>query len=361
MHQTKGKISFIAVLSACMLLFSATPAMAVDDVSTTSAQLSQAQIRVQETSKTYDEASKALEESKKKADENQAKVDEVNEQLPMQMKRAADSVKSMYMMQENSTTLLDLILSAEDFYRFINTMKYVDTLQNRNSDELIRLNDLYDELSAAQEELDKNLKEAEEKEKEAQKAMEDAIAARQSAQAAADAAMAAEAALAAEALTASQDVTSFTNASGNTVATEKTSTTTVSSDTVDWSSGKTDFVNKWAPRIDAYLAGSPLAGRGKTFASAAWDNGVDPRWSPAISNIESTKGRYCANSYNAWGWTAVGGGFRSFSDWDSAINSHVAYLAQVYGSNITPAAAKKYCPPNWQSWYSKVSANMNQI
>ncbi len=60
-------------------------------------------------------------------------------------------------------------------------------------------------------------------------------------------------------------------------------------------------------RIDAYLAGSPLEGQGVTFATAAWNNGVDPRWSPAISNTESSKGLYCSGSCNAWGWASCRG------------------------------------------------------
>ena len=49
---------------------------------------------------------------------------------------------------------------------------------------------------------------------------------------------------------------------------------------VDFSVGKEAFVSEWTSRINAYLAGSPLAGQGATFAEAAWSNGVDPRWSP---------------------------------------------------------------------------------
>ena len=116
------------------------------------------------------------------------------------------------------------------------------------------------------------------------------------------------------------------------------------------------FVNKWAPRIDAYLGGSPLGGHGRTFAEAAWDYGVDPRWSPAISCIESSKGRYCFLPHNAWGW-----GSSSWGDWDSAIRSHVAGLSAGYGYTISTSAAQKYCPPTWQAWYSSVLAEMNCI
>lgn len=79
------------------------------------------------------------------------------------------------------------------------------------------------------------------------------------------------------------------------------------------------FVAQWTGRIDAYLAGSPMAGTGKVFAEAAWDYGVDPRWSPAISNTESSKGLYCSGSCNAWGW-----GGCSWGSWEEAIRDHVA-------------------------------------
>lgn len=125
---------------------------------------------------------------------------------------------------------------------------------------------------------------------------------------------------------------------------------------VDWTVGKTAFISEWARRIDAYLAGSPLAGQGVTFASAAWDNGVDPRWSPAISNTESSKGAVCFLSYNAWGWGAL-----SFSCWEDAINTHVAGLAAGYGYTISSWAAQKYCPPNSANWLANTVSEMAKI
>lgn len=125
---------------------------------------------------------------------------------------------------------------------------------------------------------------------------------------------------------------------------------------VDFSCGKEAFVAEWSARIDAYLAGSPLQGYGATFAAAAFDNGVDPRWSPAISNTESTKGRNCFRPYNAWGWMA-----ESWSSWDEAINAHIAGLARGYGYTITVANAKKYCPPTYLDWYAKTLSEMTKI
>ena len=125
---------------------------------------------------------------------------------------------------------------------------------------------------------------------------------------------------------------------------------------VDWSQDKQAFVGHWAPRIDAYLAGSPLGGQGKTFADAAWDYGVDPRWSPAISNTESSKGLYCFKPHNAWGW-----GSSSWGSWEEAIRDHVAGLARIYGPTISMEAARKYCPPNADHWYSATLAEMERI
>ena len=125
---------------------------------------------------------------------------------------------------------------------------------------------------------------------------------------------------------------------------------------VDWSVGKDAFVKEWTGRIDAYLAGSPLSGYGSVFAEAAWDNGVDPRWSPAISNTESGKGSVCFMPCNAWGW-----GSASWGDWESAIRSHVAGLASGYGYSITVEAAQVYCPPFYADWYNKTIEQMALI
>lgn len=125
---------------------------------------------------------------------------------------------------------------------------------------------------------------------------------------------------------------------------------------VDWSVGGEAFIATWTERIDDYLEGSNLEGCGVYFAQAAWDYGVDPRWSPAISNTESTKGSNCFLYHNAWGW-----GERSWSDWPTAINDHVMGLAESYGYCITPEAAATYCPPNHVNWYNNTLAQMRLI
>lgn len=125
---------------------------------------------------------------------------------------------------------------------------------------------------------------------------------------------------------------------------------------IDFSIGRDAFIAEWTKRIDNYLAGSPLAGNGSTFAEAAWTYKVDPRWSPAISNTESTKGSNCFASHNAWGWH---GG--SWSNWSTAINAHVKGLSSLYGFTISYSNAQKYCPPNYDNWYRDTLNEMHKI
>jgi len=129
-------------------------------------------------------------------------------------------------------------------------------------------------------------------------------------------------------------------------------------DPVDWTLSHDEFVDYWGERIEVFLAGFPLAGQGRTFAEAAWNYGVDPRLSPAISNTESTRGLHCSVSCNAWGW----GPHIPFSSWEEAIDTHVRGLKNCgYGPMITYAGAQRYCPPTADDWYRKTVYAMGQI
>lgn len=83
---------------------------------------------------------------------------------------------------------------------------------------------------------------------------------------------------------------------------------------------------------------------------------MDPRWSPAISNTESSKGFCCFLPHNAWGW-----GQDSFDNWSDAIWNHVRGLSEGYGYSITRSYAAKYCPPNCFNWYNNTLREMNKI
>ena len=345
------------------------------------------QQQVEESTEAYDEAVAHVEAIQGDIEENEKQISQIEEKIPAQRARAADSLRILYKMQQSSGGLLDLVLASENWEDFIATLTYLDRIQSYNLSELEELGVLQAELQEAKDTLSAREAQANHELDRAREAREDAIAAREEArqqaiaQAEAERA-AAEAALAMAAHDAEEGNT-FTNASGQETEVETPeSSETVTDDTSEQeesqpekkpeeqkpaqeeqkpaqevpASARDTFVAKWAPRINAYLSGSPLGGYGKTFAEAAYDYNVDPRWSPAIACIESGKGSYCYRSHNAWGWGGV-----NWPDWDTAIRSHVAGLSAGYGYTISVTAAQQYCPPTWQAWYSSVLSQMNCI
>ena len=345
----------------------------------TDSDLAAAAEKVQQANEDYQAAEQKLTDIQSQISDNQARIDEIEAQLPEQRAKSASSIRTLYKMSQSSSGIIDLILSSDDFNSLISTLQYLNIITDKSNDQITQLVEMEDELSQTKETLESEQTEATQAEADAQSTLEQAESAQAEVQQRAAEQAAAEQEAAAEALAAAQAQAgqTYTNASGNEVTVEEPSTSTTTStddsttststttattsDTsemasVSYDSDSDDSVSAWAERIDAYLAGSPLAGYGRTFAQAALTYGVDPRWSPAIASEESSKGRYCFASYNAWGWGSTG-----WSSWDEAINAHVAGLAANYGYTISVWAAQKYCPPNWQEWYYNVSAEMNKI
>lgn len=348
------KIVIASALAFSLVLGSASPLVAYADE----------QSAVEATSADYNTALDEYNKLQDEIEENKAQIKELQIKLPEQRKSAAKAIRSMYKLHQGSPNLLTLILSTDDFKQFISMVACLDSVQNKNFSALDELAAMQDDLNLRTKQLDEQEKEAKLKLDASKEAMDKAIKARQEAQARALAQQKAEEAKAKAAIEAAQkdkqeqeakgEDATFETEGGNKAPIEVPSSPV---GPVDWSEGKTAFVNKWSVRIDNYLAGSPLAGHGRTFAESAWDYGVDPRWSPAISCVESGKGRYCFRSHNAWGW-----GRSSWSDWDTAIRSHVAGLGSpFYGGHHSLKNAQAYCPPNAQHWYSAVANQMNLI
>ena len=124
------------------------------------------------------------------------------------------------------------------------------------------------------------------------------------------------------------------------------------------------YVATWAERIDAFNAGYPLEGYGETFAAAAYEYGIDPRYSPAIARVESGSGLNCAYAYNAWGWGAADenpvGLALEWSSWEEAIDAHIRGLSNAYGYTISLGGAKSYCT-DWKNWYPNTLSEMSVI
>ena len=352
--------------AALAVAFAATPVLSPVSAYAVSAEtqseLSSATEQVEASAKAYDEAVAKLEELQAKIDENTANIAEIEAQLPEAQERASEALKELYKFQKGSNPLAGLVLNAESLSDFITTCVYMNQIQSSSNEAIENLNAMQQELEQQKVELDQAKTQLEQEKQTAADALATAQQLRADAQAKAEAEAAAElAAMADDTTPGTGEGESGGNPNSSAGTSGESINVPVESGGVNWNVSREEFVAEWGPRIDAYLEGSPLAGYGNTFASAAWQYGVDPRWSPAISCIESTKGAHCANSYNAWGMSASGGGWRSFGSWEEAIDEHVSYLKRVYGSTLTPAAAKKYCPPTWQDWYNKVAGQMNLI
>lgn len=353
------------------------------------AKISEAQQQIESSAAAYDTAVARVEELTAQAAENENRIAQLKEELPLQQERSDEAMVTLYKMNREGNSLLDMVLSSENILVFLQRVDYLARVQARNLDVMRALSAMEQELADTQAALDAALDEAEEQQRQAELSLSAAQQAREQAQKEAQeqarrereaqeaARKAAEEAAAAEQK--ADDEKAGEEKAGdesNDKSTDKTEekpaekdkgssapskeeeppSTSPSNDGANWGADKQAFVNQWAGRINSYLAGSAMAGKGAVFAAAAWDYGVDPRWSPAIAEVESGRGASCFRPHNAWGW-----GSASWGSWDEAIQAHVAGLARGYGYTLTEDAAKRYCPSSWQHWYSRCAAEMNSI
>lgn len=330
--------------------------------SETQAAIDEADAQVDQYAAAYNDATAKLQELQGKIDENTQRIAELEEKLPAQQEAASEAMRDLYKFQNGSNPLMSMVLNSESLSDFITTCVYMDEIQATSNKAIDDLDAMQTELQQTKSELEQQKAQLQDEQQKASDALASAQASRSAAQKKAEEEAAAElAAMAQDTAPAEGEGESGGNPNSTATTPNQTVTTQVASGAVDWNNEHDAFISEWTDRINNYLAGSPLAGYGSVFAEAAWNTGVDPRWSPAIATIESSKGLYCAGSYNAWGMSKAGGGWMSFGSWNEAITYHVSYLKRVYGTTLTPAAAQKYCPPTWQDWYNKVAAQMNRI
>ena len=143
----------------------------------------------------------------------------------------------------------------------------------------------------------------------------------------------------------------------------------------DFSMDKDAFVKKWGDAVDAFyaqfgaIAGftPPLQGHGAEMAAAAYDRKIDPRLCAAVSIAESSGGKYCIKSCNAWGWGAADsdpyGGASAWDSWESAIEAWHEGMATSKTGLATAATigdlGEIYCSSH--VWASTVSQQMEKI
>lgn len=332
--------------------------VAADAVSaSTELELSETQRQVEQANSDYENAQSKLAELQNRIEANAADIADIEAQMPAQQDRARQAMRNLYRYKSNTNTLMGIVLKTTSLDDVITTVTYMNQIQDSSSSEVKRLTDMEAKLEEKKVELENAKQQAELEQQKAADALSRAQQLRSDAQAKAEREAAEELARLASTTTPAEGEGTDSDNTSNSATTPGQSAGVVVDPGVNWNVSREDFIAEWSGRIDAYLAGSPLAGYGRVFAEASWDSTVDPRWSPAIAAIESSKGAYCFRDFNAWGWMTS----RRFSSWDESIRAHVAFLGSVYGTTLTPAAAMKYCPPTWQDWYNKVGSQMNTI
>ena len=264
-------------------------------------------------------------------EEDRSQLDRLDALLPEKQAQAERSVRYRYKVQRQYGSLIEALLYAEDWQSFTAGLEYIAIASRAHIEEFVDMRQQRADRERALSELDAEKTQLDGELERLNQQLEVVKAARDEKQRKAD----------------------------------LVANTHLNPDGADWSAGEKAFVSAWKPRLNAYLAGSPLAGKGEAFAKAAWKNHIDPRYSAAISNIESSKGRQCIRPHNAWGWGAAEpdpyGLASEWATWEEGISAHAKGLARGYGYGPTPEDAQKYCPPNWEDWYVAVVTGMNSI
>ncbi len=329
-------------------------------------QLSAAQQKIEAATSAYNDARTKLDDLQKQIDSNEASIEEIEAKLPEQQAKASSAMRDLYKYQKGTNPIVSFLVNAQSLGEFITTCKYTNQITSSSVDEIEELNNMQTELEQNKAELQQAKSQLEAEQKNAEDALAQAQQLRSEAQAKAEQENAAELAKLEADKAAAAEKLSGEGVSGSNSSSQATNTNTTIDTTVNNSNtGSSDydsFINEWTSRIDNYLAGSPMAGQGYNFAVAAWNTGVDdpvgPPPSPAsraprvlIAPILITPG---AGVHVAAVGAALAAGAR-------ASPLTLPIWAPTTAPPLTPAAAKKYCPPTWQDWYNKVAAQMNRI
>ena len=346
----RGVIFLIAITFALVLGISSTgpvqASLADEDASEIEAQ-------VKSSADAYNSALLRQEELTAEIAKLDARITELEAKLPAQRERSDESLRALYKYEYDSSSVLMMMLESTSITDMLAILDSYNWIIDYNTSEVQTALQMEAELKTARESLANDKASVDAVAQEALASLQEAQAARERMAARAAAAQAAEQKAAQEVI----DSSSASAEEKQAASAANSSASSASASHVGWSSDKQQFVSQWAPRINAYLSGSAMAGTGEYYAAAAWDSGADPRWAPAISYVESGKGANCYRSYNAWGY----GGF-SFGSWQEGINRVVRALGgSLYGGYLTREAAATYCPSNPDHWYNTCAAQMAMI
>lgn len=318
---------------------------------------------IEQLTNNYKDAMAELDAINGRIAELQTQIDNLQAVLPIQQERSNRALKQRYKNQKDSFAVFEVLFESTSLDEFLRQAEYIERVSEATLNEVNRTKELKENLDSAQNEQEAIKAEIDERVNAATAelvAEQDRRASRQSAGIAAAVGQAqsqgGEASVG-KAADGGEQPEDFREAA--------TSDAGPLNDGADWHADRDEFITHWAERLNAYLAGSALDGQGANFAMAAWKHNIDPRWSAAISNTESSKGAVCIKPHNAWGWGAAdsdpSGLALDWDSWETAIDAHAEGLSKGYGYTISMNGAKSYCPNTWQSWYNKTLGEMARI
>lgn len=311
----------------------------------------------------YNQAFSACVKADLKTSVIQMRIDSLEAKIPSMQSQSDEALRELYKLHDERYGIVDMLLRSDTLDDFVTQVEYVDRIGRANLRTVNKMKDLRASLEAAHANLETAKAQADERMQAATEALSVAREARvKKQQEGVELAEKQAKALGGEG---SVGIDGSGDPQPEDFRVAATTDTEALDDKADWTMSETQFIETWTPRIDAYLEGSALEGQGVNFARSAWRYCVDPRWSPAISNTESSKGAICIRPHNAWGWGAADsdpyGLASEWDSWEEAIDAHVKGLSKGYGYTITMKGAQSYCPSTWQSWYNKTLDEMGKI
>ena len=125
----------------------------------------------------YQAAQDKLDDLNKKIEDNNKKVADLEAQLPELREKYNVAIKSSYKMQRGQSSLLSLILSADDFNEFVTMLSYMDAANSANIDGIERLAEAEADLKNTQKALEADKAKVTEETRNAKAAYDDAQAA----------------------------------------------------------------------------------------------------------------------------------------------------------------------------------------
>lgn len=115
-------------------------------------------------------------------------------------------------------------------------------------------------------------------------------------------------------------------------------------------------------RLDAGLAGTPMAGLGATLERWGRRYGVSPYFIAGAAGTESSFGAAMCLPFNAWGIGNCGRAWTppSFGSWDESIAYYARFLAERWPGHSTPFSFRGYAACD-DCWGRKTSAHMGRF